>query len=264
MRISPGGWRALLVCMPAVLAATVGDARAADSGYVSPWRTPWTYRGERGSEHWAELDPQYGACKGASQSPIDIRETMKGGLPPLRFEYRHAALDYVINNGHTIRVDYPAEGSADFLLVGAKRYELTQFHFHHPSEEAVHGRRSAMVVHLMHRANDGEVAGVAVLVRPGRANAAVEALWSHMPKREGRQLVAALEVDPAAFLPRDRGYYAYTGSQSAPPCTEGVRWFVLKNPIELSPRQIAAFAALYPDDARPLQPLHGRRVQESD
>jgi carbonic anhydrase len=221
--------------MPAALAIAAGAASGgegnADAGYVSPWRTPWTYQGERGSDHWAELDPQYSACKGESQSPIDIRETEKRKLPPLRFDYRKAAVDYVINNGHAIRVDYP--GSADFLIVGAKRFELTQFHFHHPSEEAVHGKRFEMVVHLMHRSSDGEVAGVAVLVRSGAPNAAVQALRRHMPKTEGRELVSGLEVDPAKFLPRDRSYYAYTGSQSAPPCTEGVKWFVLKTPITL-------------------------------
>ena len=240
------------------------SARGADAGYVSPWKTPWTYQGERGSQHWAGLDPEYGACNGQSQSPVDIRETEKADLPPLRFEYRKAAIDYVINNGHTIRVDYAAQGSADFLIVGGKRFELTQFHFHHPSEESVHGRRAEMVVHLMHRSSDGEIAGVAVLVRSGAPNAAVRALWSHMPKMEGRQRAPGLEIDPAQFLPRNLAYYAYTGSQTAPPCTEGVRWFVIQRTITLSPQQIAAFAALYPDDVRPLQPLNGRRVQESE
>jgi carbonic anhydrase len=250
------------VCVSLLLAAAA-SAQATDPGYVSPWKTPWSYRGERGSEHWAELDPQYLACRGDAQSPIDIRETQKSALPPLRFEYRAAPIDYVVNNGHTIRVDYAPGSSADYLIVGTQRFELTQFHFHHPSEEAVHGRRSAMVVHLMHRASDGEVAGVAILVRPGAPNDTVAQLWKHMPATEGRQPVSGLEIDPAQLLPHDLGYFSYTGSQTAPPCTEGVRWFVIKQPISLSRRQIAAFAALYPDDTRPLQPLNGRRVQES-
>jgi carbonic anhydrase len=243
--------------------AAAASAQGIDPGYVSPWKTPWSYQGERGSEHWAELDPQYLACRGDAQSPIDIRETQKADLPPLRFEYRDAPIDYVINNGHTIRVDYAAGGSADYLIVGTQRFELTQFHFHHPSEESVRGRRSDMVVHLMHRSSDGEVAGVAILVRPGAPNGTVAKLWEHMPATEGRQRVLGLEIDPAKLLPHDLAYFSYTGSQTAPPCTEGVRWFVIKQAITLSRRQIAAFAALYPDDARPLQPRNGRRVQES-
>jgi carbonic anhydrase len=234
---------------------------AAEPTYVSPWRTPWTYRGERGSEHWSDLDPQYAACKGASQSPIDIRHTVKSDLPALGFDYHGAQIDYVVNNGHTIRVDYPRSG--DFLIVGDKRYELTQFHFHRPSEERIGGKAYAMVVHLMHRSPDGEIAGVAVLVRSGRANAAVQGVWDHMPPSEGQRKAESLMVNPADFLPQYRGYYAYTGSQTAPPCNEGVKWFVLKDPIELSAAQIGAFAKLYPDDVRPVQPLNGRIVHES-
>ena len=256
--------RASLAWAAAVLAPVLAGAQsAAEPAYVSPWRTPWTYQGERGSDHWSELDPQYAACKGAEQSPIDIRHPVKADLPVLRFEYRGAVVDYVINNGHTIRVNYGAPGSGDFLIVGDKRYQLTQFHFHHPSEERVGGKAYEMVVHLMHQSEDGEVAGLAVFVTAGRANPAVQRIWDRMPSAEGQRRAIGLTVNPADFLPRRAGYYAYSGSQTAPPCNEGVKWFVLKTPIELSARQIAAFAELYPDDVRPPQPLNGRVVTES-
>jgi carbonic anhydrase len=227
--------------------------------YVSPWRTPWTYEE---SDHWADMDPQYAACKGREQSPIDIRHAEKAELPALRFEYKSAPLNYVSNNGHTIRVNYPA-GSGDFLFVGDKRYQLTQFHFHRPSEEYIHGKPYDMVVHLMHQADDGQVAGVAVLVKAGSANATIRRIWEHMPKAEGDQEVSGVDLDPAGLLPRDSAYYRYMGSQTAPPCNEGVTWFVLKTPLQVSAAQIHAFAALYPHDVRPIQPLNGRVVQES-
>jgi carbonic anhydrase len=238
-------------------------AGGGDGGYISPWRTPWTYQGERGSEHWSDLDPLYAACKGSEQSPIDIRHAVKANLPKLGIEYHRAPIDYVVNNGHTIRVNYGAPGSGDYLIVGEKRYELTQFHFHRPSEERIGGKAYDMVVHLMHQSSDGEVAGVAVLVKAGRPNATVQAIWDHMPDTEGQRRAEGLAVDPADFLPGRRDYYSYTGSQTAPPCTEGVKWIVLKQPIELSAGEIEAFAKLYPDDVRPVQPLNGRLVSES-
>jgi len=246
-----------------LVAAAARAQDAAQAAYVSPWRTPWTYRGARGSDHWSELDSQYAPCRGKAQSPIDIRNPVKQDLPALRFEYHGAPIGQVVNNGHTIRVNYGAPGSGDFLEVGATRYQLTQFHFHHPSEERVGGKSFPMVVHLMHVARTGEAAGVAIFVKPGRSNAAVQALWNRMPPSEGQRAADGLALDPAAFLPRHRGYYAYSGSQTAPPCTEGVQWFVLKEPIELSAEQIEAFARLYPDDVRPVQPLNGRVVSES-
>lgn len=236
------------------------------SHYTSPWMTVWEYRGPRGAEHWSALDPAYALCnEGKEQSPIDILQTQKAQLPALQFEYTTEPARYVINNRYTIRVNYhDAPGTGSFLVVGDKRYQLIQFHFHRPSEESVHGRRYAMVLHLMHRASDGELAGVAVFLKAGHANGTVERLWQHMPEDEGQLAVPGLELDPADMLPHETGYYEYTGSVSAPPCTERVRWFVLKTPVEVSPAQIKAFARLFPDDARPLQPLNGRVVRESE
>ena len=228
------------------------------------WRTPWSYEGAAGPDHWGDLDPEYAACKvGMEQSPIDIRNAQKAALPALRFDYNSGPLN-IINNGHTaVRVDYPP-GNANFLIVGDQRYQLTQFHFHRPSEEYVHGKPYDMVIHLMHQASDGKIAGVAVLLKVGRANAAIQQLWEHMPRTEGKATaIAGVGVNPAGLLPRDTAYYTYVGSQTAPPCTEGVTWFVLKTPVDISAQQISAFAKLYPHDVRPLQPLNGRVVQQS-
>ena len=257
----------ILVLGLSVWAATQVAAQNGDySRYVSPWKTPWDYAGPRGAEHWSELDQAYGICnRGKEQSPVDIRHPQKLKLPALRFGYATEAVRFVINNGHTIRVDYhdPA-GTGSYLSVGGKRYQLTQFHFHRPSEEYVNGKPYDMVLHLMHRGTDGEIVGVAVFVKAGAFNPVIQRVWDHMPAREGQQSVPGLELNPGELLPKDRAYYSYLGSQTAPPCTEGVRWYVLRTPIEISQQQIDAFAALFPHDVRPVQPLNGRKVLESD
>jgi len=254
---------ALFVGAPTLAPATV----VAQSTPAAPseWRTPWSYDGPRGADHWGDLDPEYAVCKtGREQSPIDIRGATKARLATLRFEYRAAPLAHFVNNGYTVRVNYPA-GNGNYLVAGDTRYQLTQFHFHRPSEEYVDGKPYDMVIHLMHRASDGRVAGIAVLVTSGPPNATVERLWAHMPRRAGDDVAApAVEVNPAALLPASATYYVYQGSTTAPPCREGVTWFVLKTPVTLSSGQIAAFAALYPHDVRPIQPLNGRVVQESE
>jgi carbonic anhydrase len=247
----------------------------APAGPRAQWRTHWTYEGATGAEHWSDLDPEYAACNtGKEQSPIDIRDAQKTELPALRFESKSGPLKYLINNGYTIRVDYhDAPGMGNLLVTGDKRYQLIQFHFHRPSEESIHGKRYDMVAHLMYRTNDGKVAGVAVLLKAGKANATIQQIWEHMPKIESKVLadfshpgeeIAGVEINPGGLLPRDLGYYVYMGSVTAPPCTEGVPWYVLKTPVEMSAAQISAFAKLYPNDARPLQPLNGRVVKESE
>lgn len=227
------------------------------------WRTPWSYEGAIGPAHWGSLDPEYAACgTGREQSPIDIRSAEKADLPALRFEYHSGPL-HIINNGFTAaRVNYAHSG--DFLVVGDKRYELTQFHFHRPSEEYIHGKPYDMVIHLMHQDTDGKVAGVAVLLKAGSANPTVRQIWKYMPATAGAEKeIPGVEVNPAGLMPANTAYYAYMGSLTAPPCSEGVAWFVLRTPVEISAEQIDAFARLYPHDVRPPQPLNGRVVKES-
>ncbi|MFZ0590810.1 MAG: carbonic anhydrase family protein [Bryobacteraceae bacterium] len=253
MNLASVGWLVVV----AVLVAESSSAQ---------WKTRWDYEGPRGADHWSELDPDYAVCNaGKEQSPVDIRDAQTAELPVIRFEYKTGPLKYLVNNGHTIRVNYhDAPGVGNFLIVGGKRYQLTQLHFHHPSEEYVNGKPYDMVLHLMHKADDGKVAGVAVFLKAGSANATIQQIWEHMPKAEGKEMeIAGVEINPAGMLPQDTGYYMYMGSLTAPPCTEGVIWFVLKTPVEISPEEIDAFAKLYPHDIRPLQPLNGRVVKES-
>jgi carbonic anhydrase len=140
------------------------------------WRTRWEYEGPRGPEHWSELDPDYAVCNvGKEQSPIDIQNADKADLPALQFESKSGPLKYLLNNGYTIRVDYhDAPGMGSLLVVRDLRYQLIQFHFHRPSEEYVHGKPYDMVAHLMYRTGDGKVAGVAVFLKAGKANATIQ------------------------------------------------------------------------------------------
>ena len=201
----------------------------------------WSYRGADGPSHWGELDKGFAACQsGHQQSPIDIRAPKAADLPP-------------------IQVDYEPGSS---ITVGARRYELKQFHFHHPSEEKINGKGYAMVAHLVHAAADGSLAVVSVLLDArGSANPLISRLWQYLPAQEGpEKTYDDVQIDVTGLLPTDRGYYTFTGSLTTPPCTENVTWFVLKSPQPISQGQADAFGRIYPRDARPTQPLHGRDV----
>jgi carbonic anhydrase len=220
----------------------------------------WSYEGKTGPAQWGALEEDFAACRlGKHQSPIDVTSSRKAPLPPVAFAYRSSPAT-VIDNGHTIQVKVKP-GST--LTIGGKTFQLVQFHFHRPSEEKVKGRASAMDAHLVHQAADGKLAVVAVLLEPGAASSLVDAVWTGTPKGQGESAPGALTIDASSLLPASRGYYAFTGSLTTPPCSEGVSWIVLKSPVEISREQIATFARRYPNNARPVQPVGDRVVEES-
>jgi carbonic anhydrase len=220
----------------------------------------WSYEGKTGPQHWGDLEGEYAVCKtGMRQSPIDISNVKQTNLPALDFRY-HAAPLTIVNNGHTIQIDYPP---GSFLTVEGKKYQLVQFHFHHPSEEKVDGHAYDMVTHLVHKDSEGHLAVVAVLLKKGHVNSLVQTLWEHLPKQVGHEdTVPHLRVNAADLLPKHTGYYAFDGSLTTPPCTEGVRWMVLSEPQEVSPAEVVSFSKLFGNNARPTQPSNGRVVKE--
>ena len=220
----------------------------------------WDYSKASGPAHWAELSPDFATCKlGHHQSPIDIRETKKADLPPILFDYKPSLLQ-IIDNGHTVEVDYPPGSS---ISVGGKTYQIVQFHFHHPSEAQIRGKRSELEMHLVHSDAEGNRVVVAVLINAGRSNDFLQSIFVHVPHEKGKEEATGVTVDATTLLPESRAYFTFPGSLTTPPCSENVTWFVLKNPVEASSSQIKMFAKIYKNDARPVQPLAGRTVLES-
>jgi len=218
----------------------------------------WAYEGEGGPENWSRLDPQNATCaSGTRQSPIDIRDGIKVDLEPIRFDYKPSAFR-IVDNGHTVQVTV----NGGSLTVTGKTYELVQFHFHKPSEEKVNGQSFDMVVHLVHKADDGKLAVVAVLLERGAENPFVQTLWNSLPLERNSEVQVATAIDLNTLLPAGRNYYTYMGSLTTPPCTEGVLWLVMKQPVAVSAEQIGIFSRLYPRNARPIQPAAGRLVKE--
>jgi carbonic anhydrase len=220
----------------------------------------WGYQGGSGPEAWGALKPEFSLCKtGQRQSPIDIRAGLAVDLEPVAFDYQ-ASKFAVLDNGHTVQVDMARGNSID---VGGKRFELQQFHFHRPSEERIDGRQFEMSLHLVHKDEQGRLAVVALLFDKGPVHPVLQQVWSNLPLERGESNPARAPLDLAALLPADRRYYTYMGSLTTPPCSEGVQWIVMRQPVTLAPEQIEIFSRLYPMNARPLQSASGRRILQS-
>jgi len=220
----------------------------------------WGYTGEGAPDRWGELNPDNKLCAiGTRQTPIDIRDTLKVDLERIQFEYR-ASKFTVLDNGHTIQVNVEP---GNLLTVMQRRYELVQFHFHKPSEERVNGRGYDMVAHLVHKDEEGRLAVVAVLLERGGDQAQVQQVLNNLPLEKHQPNPAADPIDLNHLLPAERGYYTFMGSLTTPPCSEGVLWMVMRQPVPIGAAQLAIFAKLYPMNARPVQPAGGRTIKES-
>lgn len=220
----------------------------------------WGYGGLGAPENWGRLSGGATCGTGKRQSPIDIRGGIRVDLEPIRFDYRPSQFR-ITDSGHTVEVDV-AEGN--HITVLGRAWQLTQIQFHRPSEERVNGKTFEMSVHLVHRDFANNIAVVAVLIDRGPEHPSIQTLWNHLPLDTGLSVEPPnATVDLAKLLPERREYYTYMGSLTTPPCTENVLWMVFKDPIMVSPEQIGIFARLYPNNARPIQPMHDRLIKES-
>ncbi|MGI6655386.1 MAG: carbonic anhydrase [Desulfobulbus sp.] len=217
----------------------------------------WGYTGDISPEHWATLSPEFAACSGKNQSPINLTNFIEAELAPLTFAYQPGGNE-IVNNGHSIQVNY-APGSS--LSINGKTFELKQFHFHAPSENHIDGKSYPFENHLVHMDKDGNIAVVAVLYTEGEKNEALGEFWPQMPKKPGDPQKLTKKVDATALLPAQKDYYLFNGSLTTPPCTEGVLWIVFKEPVAIAPQQVKEFADImtHPNN-RPVQPVNARPV----
>lgn len=205
---------------------------------------------------------------GKKQTPVNIvtANTVREALPALVFKYRPSPF-IVENTGHVVEVPYEPGSS---IRVGQDTYELLQFHLHAPSEHAVNGQLAAAELHLVHRNALLDLAVVGVMIQVGRpVNRVIESILMNAPEVAGEEVDLGGDIDAEDVLPRFVSYYNYSGSLTTPPCSEGVRWFVLKEPVFVSKKAIERFHEIislfpnyggYPDNNRPVRPLNGRAI----
>lgn len=219
----------------------------------------WSYAEHTAPEHWADIKSEYQSCEGLNQSPINIKDTIQAELPALKLNY-DSKTETIINNNRTIQINFN-EGST--LELDHKIFHLKQFHLHSPSENTIQGKSYAMEMHLVHATEDGELAVIAIMFEQGQENKKLKQLWKELPKKAGQVVQLKYQDLAAAFLPEHLDYYRFSGSLTTPPCSEGVRWIVLKDIQQASKKQIKAFSSLleYPNN-RPVQPTNARLVLE--
>ena len=223
-----------------------------------PETVEWGYEGVGAPERWADLSADYAACaEGASQSPIDIVEApVSAGTPPPTFDYGGRSTE-IARFSHSVHAHFDERNK---LSSAAGDYRLLQIHWHTPSEHRIVGRSFPMELHLVHGRESGEIAVVGVLYEIGAADPAIQRLLDAAPTARG-DVKQNSDLVGRDFQPNGASYYAYDGSLTTPPCTEGVAWFIMRERRTASPEQLAALSEIVGgENNRPVQPLNGRSV----
>ena len=233
-----------------VAALLAGTVHAAGEG------GDWSYAGDTGPEHWGDLSAEYALCSaGQMQSPIDLAQAQAVGDLEVSVDWEASPLS-VSNSGKTVQANFEP---GSYMTSGGRVFNLIQVHFHTPSEHTFSGEAYPLVAHFVHATDDGVLGVLGVLFEAGDANGELAKIIAAAEKADATpRSVAGLDLDPRGMLPDELEVYRYMGSLTTPPCSEGVNWHVVEDPVEASPAQIAAMEAMMGMNARPVLPLNGR------
>ena len=199
----------------------------------------WSYTGANDSAHWGDLSKDFAVCKtGKQQSPVDFSsvKAVKGK----QVVYRYDTSDYKVeNNGHTLQATPQGK----------------------PQTVMFKGKHLPMEAHFVHQAEDGTLAVVATVFKPGKNNPALTALVAK--KLKTGESVQLKGLDIQTLLPEDTKSFHLKGSLTTPPCSENVTWVVFETPVQAGEAQMKAMRAIIGSaNNRPVQPLNGREVNE--
>lgn len=246
----------ILTASATILGIILGSSSPSLAGEENPIH--WSYGGATNPTQWSHLSEQFAMCeKGQDQSPINIQRVVEGAPKQIKFNYGSVPLK-VRNNGHTIQVDYE-QGST--ITIDNEVYRLVQLHFHTPGEHNITGIAWPMELHLVHQNSQGEFAVIGVMIESGKEHSTITQIWQNIPSKGQVNSSQEMTINAIDLLPNDTSYWSYNGSLTTPPCSQGVQWYVLTHPIEISEEQISVFEDLYPVNARPVQPVNGRVVE---
>ena len=215
----------------------------------------WVYKGDMGPANWGKISAT--CAEGKSQSPINIVTKNAVALKTKNIlelhETTRAVISHEVDNGHAIKIT-PEDDHG--ISIEGEHFKLLQFHYHGKSENRIDGKQFDMEMHLVHQNAKGQLAVVAVMIEEGKHNLFYENVISHVNGGD-------LTVATADLLPDAKKYFHFMGSLTTPPCSENVKWYVLKDTVQLDATQIAAFRSHHDDNFRPVQPLNGRLVESN-
>lgn len=217
----------------------------------------WSYDGKEGPSNWGKLSSEFSMCEtGSTQSPIDIEESLDANLKPLKFLQKFPVKE-ILKTNHSVQLNFR---DGNIVAVDNTTFKLKQVNFHTPSEHTLKGKSYPLEAQFLHTDTKGGTTIVSVLFKEGKPNPALEKIVKQLPTESDKPATLKSRVLASEMMPSNQDYYRFSGSLTAPPCTEGVRWILIKTPITASNTQIEALSEITSQNNRPVQALNGRLI----
>lgn len=220
----------------------------------------WSYSGETSPENWGKLKPEYAMCEsGKNQSPINIDEPIKANLKKIRSIQKFPAKS-IENTGVGIKLHFK-EGN--MMVLDNAPYQMKYIELHSPSEHTLHGKDFPLEAQFYHIDSKGGTTIVSVFFKEGKPNQAIDKLFGELTPNTSAPVELKTRLIGSDLMPISQEYFRYSGSLTTPPCTEGVRWVIMKNPLSIAKEQVEKInKALKTANNRPPQALNGRTTLE--
>jgi len=234
----------------------------------------WSYKGNLGPARWGQINPEFKLCaEGKNQSPINKKVVNVDDILSINYQTEPLILlndgetelvigstQELINDGHTLQIN--TADVKENIVYGKNKYHLVQFHFHSPSENLLNGESNPLEIHFVHQGTNGRVIVVGVFVKSGEFNETLQTIIDNVsPVKDTEYTIQKVSVNPANLIPDNKNYFAFKGSLTTPPCTEGLQWIVMETPITATPAQIMQIRKIINgDNARHIQPLRDRVI----
>lgn len=211
-----------------------------------------------------------GEYRGLVQSPVNIMtsDLEKETDHEIEVIHPHCPVIDIVNTGHTVQLDF---GPGTFIIFEGIDYELKQVHFHTPSEHHIDGITYPMEIHYVsigHGAGEeNKYLVIAALFKMGKSNKFIAKFLDMIPETAGdtvrieNEFIYLDDLEKPSH-PDTYDWFHYDGSLTTVPYTETVNWLVMKDILEASAKEIFTINTLEGNNARHIQALYHRKVEE--
>lgn len=202
----------------------------------------------------------------SQQSPVDLTNPIYAdfGKGRLSIKWKKSAIGTIKKDDHGVHVEFGSD-ERQYIELDKKRFQLVQFHFHHPSEHWVEGVQQTLELHVVHQnIEDGSRAVVGVFIEPSGKTKKVPLLVGQMQRffelKDG-QPDPSISTNPLDWLPGDvKHYYRYEGSLTTPEYDENVSWAVMRESLKIPTDDLMKLIPYLQHPARLPQPPNRRFI----